>query len=113
MSDNQIVSLYVYGVFDNLIRASNYAAYAKAMSTSGFNTVVLSTFHINPDGTLYNGLPGLMANGQFNSEGKQYPELPKRFPGIRWLKKCLIVYSSRFRPIDSNSFGILPGAIQI
>lgn len=78
-----INSLYVYGVFDDSTKTANYSTYAQAMSTAGFNTVVLSTFHINPEGNLYNGQPGLMAGGRFNTEGKQYAELPEIFAQIK------------------------------
>jgi hypothetical protein len=79
----RVLSLYVYGVFDDTSLQDNYAAYAEAMSSSNFNSVVLSTFHVNPDGSLYNGLPNLMVGGKFNPDGDQYAELPAIFAAIK------------------------------
>jgi hypothetical protein len=79
----RVLSLYVYGVFDDTSLQDNYATYAQAMSSSHFNSVVLSTFHVNPDGSLYNGLPNLMVGGKFNPDGDQYAELPAIFATIK------------------------------
>ncbi|MEM7350919.1 MAG: hypothetical protein AAF657_08945 [Acidobacteriota bacterium] len=80
---DQLKSLFVFGVFDNLQLSPNYSLIAQAISASGFDTVVLSTFHVHPDGTLYNGQQCLMANGQFNPCGDQFPQLPQIFAEIK------------------------------
>src|ERR1044072_1460743 len=90
---DSIITLFVYGVFDDPTKAENYFTYAQAMSSSGFNTVVLSTFHIHPDGSLYNGQQGLMVNGQFNPDGQQYAELPQVFAVIKSGDVTKLLYS--------------------
>ncbi len=84
-----LVTLYVYGVFDNQSNWSSYAGWIADIQGSAFNIIVFSTFHVDPNGNLYGSVP-LVTNGVFNPDGDLNPDLPSLYQGLQQAGKTLL-----------------------
>lgn len=91
-----LVELFVYGVFDGAgVTGPDGPTWPGAtgqiaeIQASEFNVVTLSTFHVNPDGSLYGSEP-LVANGIYNPDDKMNPDLPQMYQGLAAAGKTLL-----------------------
>jgi hypothetical protein len=76
--------LYVYGVFDSGEKStwSSFPGYIQDITTSQFNVVVFSTFHVQASGDLYGSVP-LVTAGVFNPEQQLDPCLPQLYQSLQ------------------------------
>ena len=79
MSPSNVIGIYAYGNFgakagsDPKTQAADYKTWLDAIGNAGFNTLVMSTFHVDAEGNLNDSAP-VAANGVFNPNEKSDPK---------------------------------------